>query len=276
MTYKMLVSDIDGTLLNSQGQLTPAVIGAIREAHEQGIIVTLATGRHLRGVKQIVQRIGVSVPVILGNGAVIVDPYKGETLLHRPLAPETTAAILDVIAKHGLWSSLFFHRAEGVDTLYDRDPGFAEAYLFIHKDQPDVAQQVEDLKAFAAQHPIKVLLLDTPNKVHSLAEDLSKLEHPFSMVVTDHDFPDYTFLECFAPALSKATGIEHLTKLFGLSPEQVVAVGDNVNDMEMIDYAGLGVAMGNATAELKRRADFVTKTNDQDGVAYLIREKMLR
>ncbi|MGB8954875.1 MAG: Cof-type HAD-IIB family hydrolase [Tumebacillaceae bacterium] len=277
MTYKMLVSDIDGTLLNSRGILTPAVIEAIREAHDQGIIVTLATGRHLRGVKQIVQQIGVSVPVILGNGAVIVDPHKGETLLHRPLAPETTAAILDVIAKHGLWSSLFFHREEGVDTLYDRDPGFAEAYLFIHKDQPDVAQQVEDLKSFAAQDPIKVLLLNTPDRVHPLAEDLRNLqvEHPFSLVVTDHDFPDYTFLECFAPQSSKATGIEHLTKRFGLRPEQVVAVGDNVNDVEMVDYVGLGVAMGNATAELKRRADFVTKTNDEDGVAYLIREKIL-
>jgi Cof subfamily protein (haloacid dehalogenase superfamily) len=275
LRYRMLVSDIDGTLLNSKGELTPDVVEAIREAHEQGILVTLATGRHLRGVLPLVEQIGVGVPVILGNGAVIVDPLKKETLLHKPLSQVTTQAILDVIRKHDLWASLFRHTWEGVDTYYDRDPGFDEAYLFVHKDNPAVAQQVEDLRAFVHQEPIKVLLVERPEKVRALVEDLKRLDYAFNMVVSDHDFPDYTFLEMFDHTSTKAAGISHLAEMFKLRPEEIVAVGDNVNDIEMVEYAGLGVAMGNAAPLLKEKADWVTRSNDEDGVAYLIREKLL-
>src|SRR5689334_18502600 len=102
MRYKMLVCDIDGTLLNSQSKLSPGVIAAVQEAHRQGVIVTLATGRQLRGVLSIVEELGVNVPVILGNGVVIADPAKKETLLHRPLHHDTADEILDVIRSHGM------------------------------------------------------------------------------------------------------------------------------------------------------------------------------
>jgi len=278
MTYKMLVSDIDGTLLNSRGQLTAGVKQAIREAHEHGVIVTLATGRQLRGVVPLIEELGVSVPVILGNGCVIVDPLKGETLLHRPLAHDATHAILDVIQKHGLWSSLMVHTYEGVDTYYDRDPGFEEAYLFIHKDlDPQVAVEVGDLRPHVSRDPIKVLLIDRTEKVMPLAEELTKLRQTvdFNMVVSHQEFPGYTFLETFHHLSTKAAGIEHLTRQFQLTPSQVVAVGDNVNDLEMIEYAGLGVAMGNAVAELKARADWTTTSHDEDGIAHLIHSKIL-
>ncbi len=274
MRYKMLVCDIDGTLLNSKSQLSEEVIAAVQEAYRQGVIVTLATGRQLRGVLEIVEQLGVSVPVILGNGVVIADPAKQETLLHRPLSEETTHRILDVIGSHGMWSSVFAHTFEGVDTYYDIDPGFDEAYIFIHKDS-GFAQQVEDLKT-ATGAPIKVLLVDRPEKVNALVEDLRKLDVPFNMVISTHDFPDYTFLEMFHHESTKASGIEHLAAMFDIEREQIVAVGDNVNDLEMIEYAGLGVAMGNAAQPVKERADLITKSNDEHGVAHLIREYILK
>ncbi|MGZ6503207.1 MAG: HAD-IIB family hydrolase, partial [Tumebacillaceae bacterium] len=181
MAYKMLVCDIDGTLLNSKGELTPGVIAAIRQAHEQGIVVTLATGRHLRGVLPYFELLGVNVPVILSNGAVIVDLAKRETMLHHTIDRETTHAILDTIKKHGLWSSLFFHEFEGIDVYYDRDPGFPEAYYFVQKD-PTVTKLVEDLKAVQHADPLKVLLLEKTEKVMPLVEDLRKLDCKFNMV----------------------------------------------------------------------------------------------
>lgn len=275
MEYRMLVSDIDGTLLNSKSELTTGTIQAIRDAYDNGIIVTLATGRQLRGVIDIVKQIGISVPVILGNGAVVVDPLEQKTLLHQTLDEETTRAIVEVIRAHGLWSSVFVHTFEGVDTYYDLDPGFDEAYIFIHKHIPEVVQQVESLKEVAHLHPIKVLLIDRTEKVMPLYEDLQKLPQAFNMVVSDHDWPGFTLLECFHHKTTKASGIRHVAEIFNIPAEQIVAVGDNTNDFEMIEFAGLGVAMGNAHAALKERADWITKTNEQDGVAHLIRSKML-
>lgn len=273
--YKLLVSDIDGTLLNSKGELTQGTIEAIRQAFDNGIIVTLATGRQLRGVLDVVQQIGISVPVILGNGVVVVDPLEQKTLLHQTLDEATTKAILDVIKAHGLWASVFVHTFEGIDTYYDQDPGFAEAYLFIHKQFPEVVQQVESLHDVAHLHPIKVLLIDKTEKVMPLYEDLQKLPNSFNMVISDHDWPGYTLLECFHYGSTKASGIQHVAEIFNIPAEQVVAVGDNTNDYEMIEFAGLGVAMGNAHATLKERANWITKTNDEDGVAHLIHTKIL-
>ncbi|KEO81282.1 Cof-type HAD-IIB family hydrolase [Tumebacillus flagellatus] len=275
MTYKMLISDIDGTLLNSKSELTEGTIQAIRDAHERGILVTLATGRQLRGVMEIVKQIGLSLPVILGNGAVVADPLEQKTHLHQTLDVETTHAILDVIAEHGLWSSVFVHTFEGVDTYYDQDPGFPEAYIFIHKHIPEVVQQVASLKDVAHLKPIKVLLIDKTEKILPLYEDLQKLPFDFNMVISDHDWPGFSLLECFHYGTTKASGIQHLADAFGIKPHEIVAVGDNTNDWEMIEFAGLGVAMGNAHQSLKDRADWITKTNDEDGLAYLIRKKML-
>jgi Cof subfamily protein (haloacid dehalogenase superfamily) len=275
MTFKMLVSDIDGTLLNSQGLLTVGVKRAVHKLHEQGVVVTLATGRNLRGVIPLVEELGVSVPVILGNGTVIVDLLKKETLLHRPLPLDTAHQILDVIRGHGLWSSVFVHTFEGIDTYYDRDPGFAEAYLFVNRD-PNVSKQVKDFREVAGVEPLKVLLIDRPEKVNPLIEDLRKIEgHKFNMVVSTYDFPGYTFLEMFDHASTKASAIDYLAKKLGITPAEVVAVGDNVNDIEMIRYAGFGVAMGQGPAEVKAAADWTTKSNDEDGVAYLIYERIL-
>jgi 5-amino-6-(5-phospho-D-ribitylamino)uracil phosphatase len=275
MNYKMLVCDIDGTLLNSQGQLSDGVVQAIREATAQGVVVTLATGRQLRSVMHIVERLGVSVPIILANGAVIADPLNKKTILHRPLPWPTAHAVLDVIREHKLWSSVFTHTFEGTDTFYDLEPGFREAYLFIHKDTPFV-QQIDDLKSLTHLEPLKVLLVERPERVKPLADDLRELQkhHDFSLIVSDHDFPGYTFLEVFDPASTKAIGIAQLAETLGIEQSEIVAVGDNVNDLEMILYAGLGVAMGNATEQLKEIADWTTRSNDEDGVAYLIRERI--
>jgi Cof subfamily protein (haloacid dehalogenase superfamily) len=276
MRYKMLVCDIDGTLLNSRGQLTEGVKQAVRDAHAAGVVVTLATGRQLRGVLPLVQELGVNVPVVLANGAVIADPLKKRTILHKPLPWKTAHAVLDVIKKHGVWSSVFTHSFEGVDTYFDLDPGFDVAYLFLHKGTPYV-QQVEDLKAITHVDPLKVLLLEKPEKVLPIVRDLKNLQvkHPFTMLATEHDFPGYMLLEVFDAGSTKAIGIAQLASDFGITPEEVAAVGDNLNDLEMIEFAGLGTAMGNAAAELKARADWTTKSNDEDGVAHLIRERIL-
>lgn len=276
MKYKMLVCDIDGTLLNPEGRLSDGVKQAVRDAHDAGVVVTLATGRQLRGVMHLVEELGVNVPVVLANGTVVADPLAKKTLHHKPLPWETTHAVLDVIKKHGIWSSVWTHTFEGVDTYFDIDPGFDVAYLFIHKDTPH-AVQVDDLKAVTHVEPLKVLLLETPDKVLPIIKELEALqaEHKFTLLATDHDFPGYMLLEVYDEGSTKAVGIARLAADLGIEQSEIVAVGDNLNDLEMIEFAGLGVAMGNATARLKELADWTTKSNGEDGVAYLIREKIL-
>lgn len=277
MDYKMLVCDIDGTLLDSASRLAPEVIEAIREAHKQGVVITLASGRPLRGVIPVAKQLGVEVPVILGNGALVVDPLRQKTLWHRGLDEDTTHAIADLFHEHGQWGGVFTHAFEGVDTYYDRHPGHPEAQLFVNTD-PAVSQQVESLKQVAHLDPIKFLSIEKSEQVQGLVRDLKGLaeERNFNFLSFDKDFPGYTFLECFEREATKARAIHHLARDLQIDPSQIVTVGDNLNDIEMIEFAGLGVAMGNAVPELKAKADWVTASHDEHGVAHLIRERILK
>jgi Cof subfamily protein (haloacid dehalogenase superfamily) len=268
--YKMLVCDIDGTLLNSLSKLTDRTKEALQKVSAKGIKVTLATGRRLDNAVPVAQKLGIHAPLILANGTVIVDVLNQKTLLHKPLPKQVVERLLPLLQKSNIWTRLYRHSFEGIETYYDRIPEIPEAWLFTSKN-PEKGQQLAYTHDSLDFDPVNIVVLDRQEKVDPIIEKIRQelIHAPFNLLV-HNDFPGYLLLEILHHECSKASGIDFLAKQFGIRRDEVIVVGDNVNDLEMVDYAGWGVAMGNAVEELKEIADEIAPTNDEDGVAWLV------
>lgn len=263
MPYRFLALDLDDTLLNDKGHISPRNSAAIRAAQARGVVVTLATGRMYRSARVFAEELGVVVPLITYNGALVKD-NAGRVYLDRPL-PLTAARIaLNVARKHDVHVNLFLD-----DELYvDRDDEWTERYRRSSGVNPHFVSDLEDVLTRA---PNKVLFIAEPERLQSLRPELTARLGSEARVTSSKP----TFLEIIHPEVSKRSGIEYLLAFFGIRPEEAVAVGDNYNDLEMIDLAGLGVAMGNAPPEVKAKADYITASNTEDGVAQVIEKFIL-
>ncbi|MDI3538053.1 MAG: hypothetical protein PWP12_365 [Bacillota bacterium] len=263
MPYRFLALDLDDTLLNDKGHISPRNSAAIRAAQARGVVVTLATGRMYRSARVFAEELGVVVPLITYNGALVKD-NAGRVYLDRPL-PLTAARIaLNVARKHDVHVNLFLD-----DELYvDRDDEWTERYRRSSGVNPHFVSDLEDVLTRA---PNKVLFIAEPERLQSLRPELTARLGSEARVTSSKP----TFLEIIHPEVSKRSGIEYLLAFFGICPEEAVAVGDNYNDLEMIDLAGLGVAMGNAPPEVKAKADYITASNTEDGVAQVIEKFIL-
>jgi hypothetical protein len=263
LPYRFLALDLDDTLLNDKGHISPRNSAAIRAAQARGVVVTLATGRMYRSARVFAEELGVVVPLITYNGALVKD-NAGRVYLDRPL-PLTAARIaLNVARKHDVHVNLFLD-----DELYvDRDDEWTERYRRSSGVNPHFVSDLEDVLTRA---PNKVLFIAEPERLQSLRPELTARLGSEARVTSSKP----TFLEIIHPEVSKRSGIEYLLAFFGICPEEAVAVGDNYNDLEMIDLAGLGVAMGNAPPEVKAKADYITASNTEDGVAQVIEKFIL-
>lgn len=271
--YRLVATDIDGTLLDSSSRLRPRVRKALDRARERGVKVIIATGRRLRATLHIAREAGIGGPLVLNNGALVYDPDTGETLDHRPIPVPTARRAIRLIQAYGLGATLYHHVPEGPDIAYEiegNDPLFRE---MLDRNQGSI-QQVPDLSEFCAQPPDKILAFGPEGKIRAICADLTA-HLPDAQNLLALDGTGIWFAEVFSRSASKATGIQAVARRLGIKPSEVIALGDGFNDLEMIEYAGLGVAMGNAVPELKAIADLVTATNDEDGVAQVLEEYVL-
>lgn len=266
MPYKLIALDIDGTILDKGGKLRESVKNALKKAMDAGIHVTLATGRRLRAALPLARELGIRLPLVLNNGALVVDPVSGETLFYRTI-PVTTARMLIRFAdKHGCGPVLYRHVHEGPDVYYSRvDGDYAQFLARI----PDQAVRVPDLVEACDFEPVKIVLAAEREAIRNLAEDVRlNLKRRYRVIMEDDDsvFAGKTLLEFFHHSCSKGSAVRRVARMVGVPRSAVVAIGDNLNDLEMIRYAGLGVAMGNGPDAVKSAARAVTATNDEDGV----------
>lgn len=285
-SYKMIALDIDGTLLSSGYIISRRTRQALRKAMEAGMIVTLATGRFWGSALRIARSIPVNAPVVSNDGALIKDVYTGEELYSRPLPLELARHTLEKAQKYPSLQVKIFLK----DIILFVGPSYKKAQLgrifhfarkftlpgFINYVRDFVlvpAESVGNLKralSLLKEAPTKLLVSGEPEEVEAFSRELSG-ELGEKIHITTSVKNSIDILE---GSVSKAKGLEVLSGLLGIKREEIIAVGDNFNDLEMIKFAGLGVAMGNAPEAVKQRADFVTARNDEDGVALLV-EKVL-
>jgi Cof subfamily protein (haloacid dehalogenase superfamily) len=262
--YRVLAIDLDGTLLTPQKLITPRTYQALCEAAEMGIILVIATGQTLSVLRNVCAGLPLHAPQIIENGAVIANIESG-TILHEKLLPtEYILPTLEILQKLGLYRAYHTHARVYVDKNTPRARNWY---------RPPVlpAVEVDDVASIYPHPCIKVAGIGEAN---TLREKRRELERHFAgqLYVTQSSFDILEFLH---PAVSKGNALRTIAADLGVPPGEIMAFGDNHNDIGMLRFAGFGVAMGNAHEEVKAAADHVTLSNAEDGVAVVIEEMVL-
>lgn len=286
---KFLALDIDGTLLNSRWELPPENIQAVASAVAAGVEVALVTGRRFDFARPIMDALGVPLTMIVSNGAVIKDGA-GLTLRRRLLGRRIAAQILELTTSWRECAALLFDRSHDVPMVFERidlDDESRRKFYEINRDA--IAER--RLHECLDEDPIQVMFSGRLAHMRELREGLLKGGHsPFSQVdsekgecplfsvsITEYEHRDFALVDVMAGGCSKGSAVAEWAASRGYARGEVMAIGDNLNDLEMLQFAGLPIVMGNAASSLRVHADGwrLTRTNDEAGVAAAIREHIL-
>lgn len=264
--YRLLAIDLDGTLLTPRPgrTITPRTRRALRQVVEAGVRVVIATGQSLVVLQHLCAGLPLEGPQIIENGAVLADINTGR-IYHEHLLPD--ASILPVL--HTLQQA-GFHRAYHTLSRVYADRGAPRVSQWYDPPVPPVIE-IADVASLYPQPCIKLVGIGDEQMLRARRQELIE-RFTGQLYVTQSAFD---LLEFLHPAVSKAHGLQTLAHDLGIRPEEIVAIGDHHNDIGMLQFAGLGVAMGNAHSEVKREADYVTGSNAEDGVAAVIEERIL-
>lgn len=271
MDIRLVALDIDGTLLTTDGELSPRVRRAIRRVREQGIEVVLATGRRLCRAMPWVRALGLTAPVIAHNGAVLVHPEDERILIKRLLPMDTARGLVAHLGRLRVQYCLYDGTFAGDEVFVEREFWQASRGIF-RQFLADAADPVDGIALHSP--PIKISVLDETAKVAPLIP-IWQQEFGSEATMLVFESSGYLGVEFMAAGCSKASGVEHIIEEAGLSFSQVLAMGDDVNDMELLERAGMGFAMANSPQPVREGARFVAPTNDDDGVAEVLEEYLL-
>lgn len=269
--YRLVALDIDGTLINKKGEVERKTRRAIQELIERGIRVTLATGRIWQSVEYLVETLKLREPVILHNGALIQDVTSPRILYSLTVERPLIERLLSLLEESSL-DYLICSICESSDhILYQREPDHIWARSFL-KSYRDLVLPLKEISLL--DHSIlRVLVFGEVERVEELK---AALEEEGLRVLFFSGPSKSGYMEVFKRGCSKAAGLHHLISEIGVNPEEVMAFGDAMNDLEMIQYAGCGVAMGTAPEALKEEADYVTLSAEEEGVGEAIERLILK
>jgi Cof subfamily protein (haloacid dehalogenase superfamily) len=283
---KLLALDLDGTVLNSYGEVSKRNLKALRDAEKHGVFVTIATGRRFRDARPVAFKLGLNAPIITHNGTLIKHAETLETISVRLIETGTVREILAVGRKFGADPMMSCDPHSQGTLFYDRisDDNFPlQRYLEwakkLHGEDGDASiVHTESLEKLA----------DKVETIHisfsGQCEPMSHLQMMLSadlggrakVLATVYPQFNFTLLDVLPPESSKGFGLRNLAGSLGLTYENVMAMGDNLNDLEMLEYAGTPVIMGNSTPELLEDEKYHrTLSNDEDGVALAIEKYIL-
>ena len=266
---KLIALDLDGTTLNSKKEITPRTRAAIDAALAKGVRVALASGRSLRGVLPTAKLLELEKKhglIVAWTGAYVEDLTSHELLHQRTLPPDIVPELCAYAKAHDM--AIMTYDREGMSISETPEDQYI-VYEAVSNGIPQ--RKVEDLNAEVTYPLNKMLLTFHPSR---LAELEPQMQAHFAGRIDVYHSEPY-FLEAMPLGCTKATALEMLLDKLGLSRENLMVCGDSGNDLAMIRFAGLGVAMGNADEDVKAQADFVSTSNDEDGVAVAIEKFVL-
>jgi Cof subfamily protein (haloacid dehalogenase superfamily) len=262
--YRLLVVDLDGTVRSRVHGITAGVRAAVAAARARGVRVCVATGRMWRSAEPWVRALGADSPVILYNGGQVLDFAAGRTLYERRLPLAAARAALALIRRDpGVQPLLYLH-----DRVYaERQDPLVDAYAV---DDGLTYELVPAFDPLLTDDPHKILVIGPADRIGTLQSTVRAARLPVHDVQSEP-----VYLEILPPGISKGTAMEAMLAALGIAAEETIAVGDNWNDVEMIETAGLGVAMGRAPEGVRARADYVCGTAEDDGVREVIERFVL-
>ncbi len=268
--YKLIALDIDGTLLNSKKEVTKEVFDAIQMAKKKGVKVVLSTGRPLPGVQSLLKELKLNDEenyVVTFNGGLVQEISSQEVISNIEMSYEDFDIIYNELSKkHNI--KIHINTPDSVVVPYKDAPKYSihEANLnnipVICMDESEINENLTFCK---------VMLIDEPEIIDNIITKIPKDFHDKYTIVRSAPF----FLEFLNKKVNKGSGLQALCNKLNIDPCEVIAVGDEENDRHMIEFAGLGVAMGNARDSIKEIANYITDSNDNHGVAKVISEFIL-
>ena len=288
--YKLIAIDLDGTLLNSYGQISEKNKLALNNAKEKGIQIVLASGRTTDSVKSIANEIGVQNYIICGNGSLIYDLQKEEIIYDKFIEKKKALQIIDICEKNSIYYNIYTENMVIAKTLNNN-------VLFYYQEnanKPDnkktkinIVQDIyEYVKNLENQNILKITISDNDviifnSIIRKLREvkdiDVLDVEHMSRKIIktgTEESKLEYYYTEITKKNVDKWYAIEFLMENLNINSNEVLTIGDNVNDKLMIENAGCGVAMGNSAPYVKEVSNLVVAHNNEDGVAEAI-EKII-
>lgn len=257
--YKLIAIDIDDTLLNDHNQVTEKTKQALKKAQEAGVTITLATGRMFASAQQIAKQIELNVPIITYQGSLVKTLLDEQVLYQRDVPKEAALELLKYVQDNNLHLQLYVN-----DTLYgiednDRIKAYSKNSNIPYKIETDFNNLINE-----PNH--KMLIIDQPDVLDAHIPILQeKLGHVLHITKSKPNFLEFMHKEG-----TKGAALKFLAEHINCDLSETIAIGDAWNDREMVQVAGLGIAMGNAVQPLKELADFITLSNNEDGVAYAI------
>jgi Cof subfamily protein (haloacid dehalogenase superfamily) len=263
--YRMIAIDMDDTLLTDERTITPGTIDAIKKAIDKGVIVTLATGRMFPSALPFASQLGLDVPLITYQGA-IVKSMTGEPIMYdRYVTSEIARRIIDIAREKNMHLQVYQD-----DILYSPEDN---EKIRSYSEISGVPYTIEeDLHRLAEHGFTKMLYYDEPEVIDKLEEELRKEFGDLAHITKSKPY----FLEIMHPEANKGLAVLHLAETFGIDRSEIIGIGDSYNDLDLIEMAGLGVAMGNAPEDVKKIADYVTLSNNEEGVRHVIEKFVLQ
>ena len=285
MSIRLLALDLDGTLLNSRGQISERNRRALAATRSSGVRVAIVTGRRFRDARPIALELGLDVPVIAHNGALTKHAETLETVAVLPL-PLAAARNAIQVGRAGGADPLISDDHEGLGVLiYDHLSGDNLALIQyvtwakrIHGEESGAAvKQVTLVEEYLNHEPVHLAFSGGCEKMKQLEVELRReLKESVKIFCTTYARKDFALLDIVHPGASKGVGVAAAAAELGFSSDEVMAGGDNLNDLEMLEFAGTGVVMGNAELSLHEIKGLnATTSNDEDGVAIAIERFIL-
>ncbi|MGG7144815.1 Cof-type HAD-IIB family hydrolase [Clostridium nigeriense] len=274
MEYKMVCIDMDGTLLGKGRKISKESKEVIKEIHEKGVEIVITTGRIYNNAAYYSHLLGVESPVIAANGAIVREKYTNKVIYENPIRTEECIKLIEMLYK--MKFIFHFYTLDGiycgseltkvVTKLYmTKQVGYDDLKINYH-----VIKDLEKWKEFFRRTNGKITkciaFSSKPKKIIALKKELDNLDCVVYFGAGSRS------VEINNKGVSKGKAVKALADYYGFKRNEIVCIGDNENDISMIEYAGLGVAMGNAIEPVKKLADYITDTNKDNGVAKAIKK----
>ncbi|BBI32111.1 Cof-type HAD-IIB family hydrolase [Cohnella abietis] len=262
MPYRLIAMDLDDTLLTDELTVSDTTRQALNDAIAKGAHLTIATGRMFDSAQKIARQVGLNVPIITYQGSLIKNLMDEEVLYERSVPTDVAQQLFEYCQAHGLHLQSYIADKLYVQADGEKIQNYAKQSNIPYTIEPDFSQIIKHEKQ------TKLLIIDEPARLDALLPELKALFG--SKVHLTKSKPNY--LEFMHPEGTKGHALRFLAAHYGIPMEETIAMGDAMNDHEMVAAAGLGVAMENAVPALKEIANFVTLSNNNDGVAHALQK----
>ncbi|MBL4933435.1 Cof-type HAD-IIB family hydrolase [Clostridium paridis] len=279
--YKLILTDMDGTFLNSEHELSEENIKAVKRAQEKGVLFGIVSGRPYKLIKPFVQEHNFNCYAVALNGAQIYNE-EFDIISENYIDNDSVYEAIKIYEEEDILYQIYTSNETLCKPLGNHEKEFINLAEEYSSDKEEIAKIVEDMKKHTYGNSLIVEDIIDYIKVNNLkvckmevksssAEKLAIIKDKIGKIEDISITSSYkNNLEFVHKSVDKGSALEQLGEKLGVNPKEIIAIGDNLNDLGMIKAAGLGVAMGNAIDELKEQANFVTVSNDEHGVAQVI------